>query len=53
MKGYREPLSEAFFNGSPERPLAGSFRWVKRVATRSREQSSQLREVPHAGKDKH
>lgn len=53
MKGYPQPLSEAFFNGSPERPVAGSFRWVKRTATRSRAQASQPQEVPHAGKDKH
>lgn len=28
MKSLRQPLSESFFYGSPERPSSGSFRWV-------------------------
>ncbi len=30
MKGYLQPLSEDFVYSSPERPRAGSFRWVQR-----------------------
>jgi hypothetical protein len=29
MKFYRQPLSEAFFYSSPERPMGNSFRWVR------------------------
>jgi hypothetical protein len=29
MKFYRQPLSEDFFYGSPERPTGSSFRWVR------------------------
>jgi hypothetical protein len=28
MKSLRQPLSESFFYGSPERPFSGSYRWV-------------------------
>ena len=28
MKGWRQPLSEAFVYSSPERPLRGSYCWV-------------------------
>lgn len=54
MKGYPQPLSEAFVYGSPEHPATGSFRWVpQRQAGHSRDRTERQREVPHAGRDKH
>lgn len=50
MKGYPLPLSEAFVYGSPERPIAGSYRWVRRVGRCTSVRSHRRREVPHAGK---
>ena len=50
MKGYPRPLSEAFVYGSPERPLAGSFRWVSQERAPARKSPQRRREVPHAGR---
>jgi hypothetical protein len=53
MKGYLQPLSEAFVYSSPERPAGGSFRWVPRWrAAGTRDYIRRQREVPHAGRDK-
>jgi hypothetical protein len=54
MKGYPQPLSEAFVYSSPERPASGSFRWVRQCkAALIRSRIKRQREVPHAGRDTH
>lgn len=53
MKGYPQPLSEAFCYSSPESPTAGSYRWVKRAQARAKDRGSRRREVPHDGKQRH
>ncbi|MEJ2465044.1 MAG: hypothetical protein P8045_04985 [Candidatus Thiodiazotropha sp.] len=53
MKGYPQPLSEAFVYSSPEHPAAGSFRWIgpppAHPAAHSKMESSlsEKREIPH------
>jgi hypothetical protein len=51
MNGYPQPLSEAFVYSSPERPVAGSFRWVRTLTGRARTSGRQQREVPHGRRD--
>ncbi|MEJ2454506.1 MAG: hypothetical protein P8103_10150 [Candidatus Thiodiazotropha sp.] len=51
MKGYPQPLSEAFVYSSPERPVGGSFRWVSPRTAPVRGQRRQHREVPHGRRD--
>jgi hypothetical protein len=51
MKGYLQPLSEAFVYSSPERPAIGSFRWVRRRQVgRTESRVKRQQEVPHAGR---
>ncbi len=53
MKGRLQPLSEAFVYSSPERPLAGSFRWVKRKEAGAGGAKAQPQEVRHVPTSKH
>ena len=53
MKGYPQPLSEAFVYGSPERLVPGSFRWMKRAKARSKGRDNPRLEVPRADKQQH
>lgn len=45
MKGWRQPLSEAFVYSSPERPLRGSYRWVAAQTRLKGSMRLKLREV--------
>jgi len=53
VKGYPQPLSEAFVYSSPERPQAGSFRWVKREETGSQGAKARTPEVKHVPPRRH
>ena len=50
MRVYRQPLSEAFFYNSPERPMRGSFRWVAEQTLLKSPMRRIYREVPNEPK---
>lgn len=53
MKFYRQPLSEAFVYGSPERLIRDSYRWVSIGSTRPLRQQRIRGEVRRAAKKRH
>ena len=53
MKGYPQPLSEAFVYSSPEGPAAGSFRWIAQKKTETSVRSIVKKERTHGFRRSH
>jgi hypothetical protein len=53
MKGFPQPLSEAFIYTSPERLRSDSYRWVGQGEVRAPSQRKRQKEVVRGNRCKH